>query len=546
MAIAYRGAVANSDDGTKDVALDLSTITGLATNDVVIVAYAIGDNDGTDFTMAIAVGTGWTKIADLHVDDDDDCDLGVFWKRMGASVDTSVTVDGQGGNDASVSALAVAFSGVDTTNALDVTTTTNTGASSADADPPEIDWSTAGTAVVICVAAAHDAAGTFTFPAGYTTNAQQRTHADTTDATVGIGYKLSPADPENPGAATHSNTATTASWCAATIALRTQQVALETKTDTDTGTLDDTALGAYTATATADAGTLADAGVLTLEGVDTGTLAEVGTLTPAVASSDTGTLSSGLTVAVAELAPYGGTLAEAGIVNEPKADTDTGTLAENGVVAATASNADTDAGTLAETGAITAAASVGTDTGTSAEDGVITAAASLGTDTGTAAENGVLTTIATAVSDTASLAETGTTTALATDTEAGTLADTGVATASGGTAPSDTDDATLTELGAVGAAVPVTDAASLADTGSVAAATITAPVAAPASSSYTTFLMPRTRDYRWREGSEKWLLREVAVLDVTPVAPADVPPDPFSWLADVGDEDFVAVGLLNP
>ena len=59
MAIAYRGAVVNSTANGGDVALDLSTISGLATGDLAIVAYAILDNAVTNFTMAIAVRADW-------------------------------------------------------------------------------------------------------------------------------------------------------------------------------------------------------------------------------------------------------------------------------------------------------------------------------------------------------------------------------------------------------------------------------------------------------------------------------------------------------
>lgn len=224
MAIAYRGATSGEKNNGGDVALDFATnIPTLAENDVVVLAYSTGDNDGVDHTMAITTGSGWTKIVDIHADDTFDTDLGVFWKRMGATVDTGVTVTGNGGTDASTCAIAVAFSGVDTTTAIDVTTTTATGTNSGLPNPPSIDYDTAGSAVVAIGANANNdgTATTFSGASGYTTNFQTRAANDTSDTTLGVGYNLSPSDPEDPGAFTYSTTDDVSfSWCAATVALR--------------------------------------------------------------------------------------------------------------------------------------------------------------------------------------------------------------------------------------------------------------------------------------------------------------------------------------
>ena len=224
MAISFvNGGVANKNNGGNP-SLDVST-WGLAENDLIIVALGIGDNDGVDFTMSMT-SSGYTLVtgADLFADDTQDANLGVFYKFMTASLDSTVVGNGQGGNDAGVSEAVIAFRGVDTTTPFDSTTpTTATGLNTYDADPPSIDHSgTAGNWVVIaaCSGTTLGAGATYTFPTNYTTNGQEDRGNDTSDVTTGLGYNTSPSDPEDPGAFAHNGTdSTNFCWCAVTMAL---------------------------------------------------------------------------------------------------------------------------------------------------------------------------------------------------------------------------------------------------------------------------------------------------------------------------------------
>lgn len=219
MAISFVGSAENSAINGGNVIL---TLPAMNQNDLVIVAYAIGDNDSIDFNMAM-VTAGYTEIADLFADDVQDTNLGVFYKFMGATPDTTAEVDGQGGADAAVAAVALVFRGVDTGTPFDVASTTATAINTMHPNPPSIDWATAGTWTVIAGASGHilGGAGTYTFPTGYTTNAIDRGSDDTSDCTVGMGYRTNPADPEDPGVMTHSGAdSVDASWCAVTMALR--------------------------------------------------------------------------------------------------------------------------------------------------------------------------------------------------------------------------------------------------------------------------------------------------------------------------------------
>lgn len=197
---------------------------GMAQNDLVIVVYAIGDNDNADIDL-VMVTAGYTEIVDIFSDDVLEANLGVFYKVMGATPDTSAEVDGLGGVDAATAAVCMVFRGVDTTTPFDVTTTTATGVNTFVANPPSINHGNpSGVWTVIAGASGHvlGGAGTYTFPTGYTTNAIDRGHDDTNDVTVGMGYNTTPADPEDPGVMTHSGTdnLTDYAWAAATMALR--------------------------------------------------------------------------------------------------------------------------------------------------------------------------------------------------------------------------------------------------------------------------------------------------------------------------------------
>ena len=227
MAISFVGSAEGSAQNGGDVTLDLTTISGLAQNDLVIVAYSIADTGDVDHNMAM-VTAGYTEVADLWADDTDQTNLGVYYKFMGASPDASAVVDGLGGANAAVTAACMAFRGVDTTTPMDVSATTATGINTMDPDPPSISTFTEATSwTVIAVGSGYAGGGTtdtYTFPAGYTTNAVDVSQDDPTatlTALTGMGYRTNPSDPENPGTMAASPVDNIAySWAAVTMALR--------------------------------------------------------------------------------------------------------------------------------------------------------------------------------------------------------------------------------------------------------------------------------------------------------------------------------------
>jgi len=208
MAIAYVGADTAATNGTADHTLTLPG--GTAEDDICLVAS--GANTSGDANMTVGT-SGYTELVDIHTSD---CNLGVFWKRQGATPDSTVSV----GNPTTItqecaSALVQVFSGVDTTTAIDATTTSTTGTSGAP-DSPSITTATNGAFVVsMATSAAFDTA--VTAPTGYS-NQDDDAANDFFDATIGAASKeVATAGAENPAAWTGWNSAR---WAAASVALR--------------------------------------------------------------------------------------------------------------------------------------------------------------------------------------------------------------------------------------------------------------------------------------------------------------------------------------
>lgn len=114
---------------------------------VVFVAYT------TASTNLNVTCTGYTEIADLYLADDADVNLGVFYKLMTATPDTSATVGGVTSTAAqAITFGCIVFRGVDQVTPLDVTSTVATVASSTRPNPPSITPVTPG-AIIVAVGA---------------------------------------------------------------------------------------------------------------------------------------------------------------------------------------------------------------------------------------------------------------------------------------------------------------------------------------------------------------------------------------------------------
>ena len=184
---------------------------------IVFVAYATNSVD-----LNITCSGGFTEVADLYQADTNAANLGVFYKIMTATPDTSVDVGGVT-SDATqaVAAGSIVFRGVDQVTPLDVASVTAVGASSYRADPPSITPVTPGAVIVVAGCnAVSDTEANSIFTASQLNDFRVQFQDDTYDATLGYGRYNWVSGAFNPSAFSTVATAATGSWCAVTMAIR--------------------------------------------------------------------------------------------------------------------------------------------------------------------------------------------------------------------------------------------------------------------------------------------------------------------------------------
>jgi hypothetical protein len=220
MAISFvGGASAHALNGANPSA----TLPGTIAQDDLVIAVVSHNDTALDSTMAMSTA-GYTKVADLYANDANDANVGVFYKYMGATPDTTAVAQGVGNTSNETNIAVLVFRGVKTVangGPFAATATTATGINGANPDPPSISFTDSGVWTVIAAGNAFPSGTTtFTLPTGYTTNAQQDSAAETAGSGGAvIGYSSSPTSPENPAAITSSAGDTTCSWAAVTMAL---------------------------------------------------------------------------------------------------------------------------------------------------------------------------------------------------------------------------------------------------------------------------------------------------------------------------------------
>lgn len=289
MAISYVGGKTVVIPGTTSTTVvDLTDIAGGSggdplENDIVIVAYVIAST--TDLDVAVTT-SGYTEITELYSNDTRDTNLAVFWKRMGSTPDTDVTL-GQTTNVNFGGAAAIqVYRGVDLTTALDVTSTTATGIDTDQANPASITPSTSGAWVVAIGGGASTTGAIFT--SSDLSDFLTATSADNNDATIGMGH-IGPWTSGAVDAAIFGGGENDVldSWAAITLALRPASAAGIVGAGAGTFDITGSATGSLTIRG-AGAGTLditgTAAGRLTIRGAGSGTLDITGTATGAQGS----------------------------------------------------------------------------------------------------------------------------------------------------------------------------------------------------------------------------------------------------------------------
>lgn len=221
-AISFIGAAGGNAINAGSVTVTLPG--GMAVNDLIIVAYGVGDDDFTQPTLAITTA-GYTEVTSSTLSSDGgtggDGNLAVFYKYHNGSDTDVVTTAAGTGTDSSTAVSVMVFRGVALTGdsgPFSATATTATGTSGGDPNPPSITWAASGTWVVIAAALGSATVLTLTAPTNYTTNARNDTGNDTFDVSVGLAYRTNPSTTEDPGVFTDNGAG--AAWAAVTMALR--------------------------------------------------------------------------------------------------------------------------------------------------------------------------------------------------------------------------------------------------------------------------------------------------------------------------------------
>jgi hypothetical protein len=216
MAISFLGSNSGRASGAS-ISVSLSGLS-LQENDFVLVINTCMGNSDRDMTMNTA---GYTSILDIYVNGTtSDSNMGISWKVMGSTPDSTVSCKGSSSANFGGGAIAYAFRGVDTSNPIDVTTTSATASGSSIPNPPSITPFTSGAFIVIAGSyAATTPDTTVTVPTGYSNQVLVREDPSWGILTA-VASKAWTSGAEDPAAWTDWTTEASGSWTAATVALR--------------------------------------------------------------------------------------------------------------------------------------------------------------------------------------------------------------------------------------------------------------------------------------------------------------------------------------
>lgn len=224
MAVFLQASANNSgtSNGSGQATIDISALS-IAENDVVLLGIMqAASTANQDISASGNISGAYSEQADLYSDDTLDTNLGVYLKKQGASVDTSITVSGL-----SASALyayrVLVYRGVDTTTQIDVATTTATGINSDLANASSITPVTSGAKIVAFMAAAQQSSTAWTAPSNLNNFTQQTDGAGAAPfGRIASGDADWTSGAFDPNAVGGGNNHSAESWAAATLALRPQ------------------------------------------------------------------------------------------------------------------------------------------------------------------------------------------------------------------------------------------------------------------------------------------------------------------------------------
>lgn len=199
----------------------------MAVGDLILLAWSCGDDDFTQPALAMTT-SGYTELTTATLSADGgvagDANLAVFYKFHDGVDTTAVTAASGTGTDSSNAVALQVFRGVASVaqgGPLEIGIQTASGTTGGDPNPPSVSGFTEATNWVVIAGAISVAttALTLTAPTNYTTNfVTVGSASETFAATVGLGYRTNPADPEDPGVMADNGAG--AAWAAATMVLK--------------------------------------------------------------------------------------------------------------------------------------------------------------------------------------------------------------------------------------------------------------------------------------------------------------------------------------
>ena len=188
MAITFRAAGTVVSDWAQTV--EVEPPAGVQDNDLLVIAATCNDN------QTITVNElGWTDDRSLLSEASGDSAV-LFAYKKASSESGNYTVDITGGTNREIRAVCLAYVGVDQTNPIDATSSTNADVSNSDtSDPALIVTATAAAWVLSIIGATQTTASPGTQPTGYSKRAEHGT-----TAYLGIADKeIAAAGSEDPG-----------------------------------------------------------------------------------------------------------------------------------------------------------------------------------------------------------------------------------------------------------------------------------------------------------------------------------------------------------
>ena len=222
MAIALRGAlndITGSRNNGNDVVLTFDTITPPLVDDIVVVFGGTGIGSVT--TLGVPSGNTSGNYIQIGIHTGSAPLFGMWYQRMGATPDLTVTCAGSGDNADGVAYGCYVLSGVDTTTAQDATATTAGPTSSTNPDAPSITTANTDSWVIPC--AGGDIRDLTPGTIADYSNQLEQDGNDTNDITIAAATFENPeADAENPAA---WSSWATSNWYAITAAFRAAPVA---------------------------------------------------------------------------------------------------------------------------------------------------------------------------------------------------------------------------------------------------------------------------------------------------------------------------------